>query len=319
MELALEGEIGAPGAGRCRAGRTRTCIHARDTCRFRTEGCAAAWTWSESRPPRAPRPEPRVESTEQIGVSGERLTRDERSICFGARWPISPPVTPPFVPASSAPERATSSAATARASATATSPAILKDAHDNDVIDLAGVATTSKSRACQRPSPLPSSWPRRPSQCAAPVATAPCSAEWDPGASSGPRGRGGTSGSTAPDLLSIGVVGQSSASASVASGGHCCAGGHCPEISTPVVTATVTNISEPVSAARGPRQSVAKTNGARQRRRRPPLRPRQGCGGKVPAAKVAKGKVKAAPEPAAKKAAAAKKPRARKTAARSEA
>jgi uncharacterized LabA/DUF88 family protein len=259
------------------------------------------------RPERAARPAvaeraDRADSGEQIGASGERLTRDEaydlvrRSVAA---------LTTGDEAVRAGEVRAKARELLGRDSESLSDrnfPRILKDAHDGDVIDLRrrgddfeiARATDAESVSAQLARTAANNAPAVPSTPAAPRGMGPR------GGVSSARGRGGRPGAPPADLLnnllSIGVVGPSSGATPVAS--HAAV----PAPSAPSVTAPAAAIAEaPVDVP------VA----ARGRGRKPAARKA------APAAAAASKPV--AKKTAAKKAPAAKKQRARKTAARAEA
>jgi len=161
------------------------------------------------RPERPERPEraPRVEGGEQIGITGERLTRDEAFDLV--RRSVAALVTGDEAVRAGV-VRAKARELLARDSESLSDrnfPRILKDAHDNDVIDLRrrgddfeiARAVDAESVSDQLAKTAIANAPATP---AAPPAPRGMGAR----GVSGPRGRGGRPGAPPPDLLSIGVV-----------------------------------------------------------------------------------------------------------------
>ena len=257
-------------------------------------------------PDRAVRPErparqeraPRVESAEQIGVSGERLTRDEAFDLV--RRSVEALVTGDEavragVVRSKAREilgRDTESLSDRNF------PRILKDAHDNDVIHLRrrgddfeiARAFETESVSDQLAKSAVANAPQVP---AAPTAPRGMGAR----GVSGPRGRGGRPGAPPADLLSIGVVRP--ASSAVA-----------PAVATPPVPAAPSPSPEIDSVAAAPAALVTTAKPRAKRAAKKTAKP-SANGGAPPAASGAKA-------PAAKKSAAPRKPRAKKVAAATE-
>ncbi|MDQ6635394.1 MAG: NYN domain-containing protein [Gemmatimonadota bacterium] len=266
---------------------------------------------------RQPRPErtettPRTDASEQIGASGERLTRDEaydlvrRSVAA---------LTSGDEAVRAGVVRAKARELLGRDSESLSDrnfPRILKDAHDGDVIDLRrrgddfeiARAAEAESVSAQLARTAASNAPAAPSTPAAPRGMGPRGV-------TNPRGRVGRPGAPPADLLSnllsIGVVGPST--------------GATPAVSHAAVPAPpMTPIAPAVPAASAPTLvSHAPTIAA------PPRiaveTPKKSVVRKAPAAKkVAATKSVAKKSTTARKVAvAAKKPRARKPAARAEA
>src|SRR5436190_1422744 len=150
---------------------------------------------------------PRVESGEQIGVTGERLTRDEAFDLV--RRAVASLVTGDEAVRAGV-VRAKARELLGRDSESLSDrnfPRILKDAHDNDVIDLRrrgddfeiARAVDAESVSDQLAKTAIANAPALP-------AAAPMPRGMGPRGVSGPRGRGGRPGAPPPDLLSIGVV-----------------------------------------------------------------------------------------------------------------
>ena len=234
---------------------------------------------------------------EQVGASGERLTRDEaydlvrRSVAALTKGDES-------VRASDV--RAKARELLGRDSESLSDrnfPRILKDAHDGDIIDLrrrgddfeVARAAEAEPVSAQLAKTAAANAPAAPATPAAPRGMGPRGV-------SGPRGRGGRPGAPPPDLLSIGVVGPASGASAPVS----------PATSSPA----------PADVAPSSASSVQTADSAA-----PPAKGRGRRGAAKKAAAPADQPVakSAAKKSAAKKAPAAKKPRARKNAARAEA
>ena len=236
---------------------------------------------------------------EQIGASGERLTRDE-AYDLVRRSVAALTTGDETVRASDV--RAKARELLGRDSESLSDrnfPRILKDAHDGDIIDLrrrgddfeVARAAEAEPVSAQLAKKAVDNAPAAPSTPAAPRGMGPRGV-------SGPRGRGGRPGTPPPDLLSIGVVGPASGSVKPASATAPAAS------STPVdVPASPAKASQPEASTRAP----AKGRGRRGATKKAAAPADQ------PAAKSA------AKKTAARKAPAARKTRARKTAARAEA
>ena len=278
------------------------------------------------RPDRGPRPErpARPDAAEPIGASGERLTRDE---AFDLLRRTVAVLTTGDVAVRAGVVRTKARELLGRDSESLSDrnfPRILKDAHDNDVIDLRRRGDDFEvARVSDAESVAEQLAKTAIVNAPAPTATAPAPRGMGPRGGGSSRGRGGRPGAPTPELLSIGVVGQSS-SAAVA------------------VPAAVVTAPQPVavavrSAADAPAAAPAAKRGARKTSTAPAKSPAtraavakapaekvpavKAPAAKTPAAKTpaAKVKGKTPPPPAARKVAAATKPRARKTTARTDA
>jgi hypothetical protein len=272
------------------------------------------------RPERTPRPEQpiRTEATEAIGISGERLTRDEA-------FDLLRRTVANLIPSGDAAVRASVIRAKARELLTRDSeslsdrnfPRILKDAHDNDIIDLRRRGDDFEvARVAEAESVADQLAKSAISNAPAPVATAPVQRGMGP-RGSGPRGRGGRPGGAPPaDLLSIGVVGQSSSAVSAAPA-PTPAPVAAPVVAAPVAEVPVAKVpAAKVPAAKAPAAKAPAAKTARKttaKKAAPAAKAPQAP--VVEAAPAAKAKAKSAP---AKKVA-AKKPRAKKTVARADA
>jgi hypothetical protein len=181
-------------------------------------------------------------------------------------------------------------------------PRILKDAHDNDIIDLrrrgddfeVARAAEAEPVAAQLAKTAVANAPAVPSAPAAPRGMGPRGV-------SGPRGRGGRPGAPPPDLLSIGVVGPATSAAK----------------STPPAAASTPSAPAdlPANAASAEQAEAAAPAATKSRSRRGAAKKaaKSAAPADQPAARSA------AKKTAAKKAPAAKKTRARKNVARAEA
>ncbi|HEU4722666.1 MAG TPA: NYN domain-containing protein [Gemmatimonadaceae bacterium] len=244
------------------------------------------------RPERAPRPE----AGEQIGITGERLTRDEAFDLV--RRSVESLVTGDEAVRASV-VRAKSRELLGRDSESLSDrnfPRILKDAHDNDVIDLRRRGDDFEiARAVEAESVSDQLAKTAVANAPTTQAAAPAPRGMGPRGVSGPRGRGGRPGAPPPDLLSIGVVRPATSLAPPPA---------------PIVAAP------PVHAVAAPLPAVSAEPAVKPAAK--PARPRAKRGAKKPAV-TASGNGAAPPDapvkaPAAKKSAAAKKPRAKKVA-----
>src|SRR6476661_2917601 len=254
----------------------------------------------EAAPDRGARPErqeraPRAETTEQIGVGGERLTRDEAFDLV--RRSVEALVSGDAAVRASA-VRAKARELLGRDSESLSDrnfPRILKDAHDSDVIDLRrrgddfeiARAAEAESVSEQLAKTAAANAP------AAPAASPAAPRGMGPRGVGGPRGRG-RPGAPPADLLSIGVVGPASGAASLPT--------LAPPPSAPAAAAPATPVVAPPPAVEGAKPA------ARTRAKRP---------AKKAAAESAAPAPSTAKKAAAKKAA-SRKPRAKKVGATSE-
>jgi hypothetical protein len=255
-------------------------------------------------PDRAARPErqertPRVETTEQIGVSGERLTRDE---AFDLVKRSVEALVSGDAAVRASVVRAKARELLGRDSESLSDrnfPRILKDAHDNDAIDLRRRGDDFEIARAAEAESVSDQLAKTAAANAPPVAASPA-APRGMGARGvgGPRGRG-RPGAPPPDLLSIGVVGPSSGAASLPT---LVAPAPAP---TPAAPAAPT---APVVAVKAEPSSERSTNS------KPAGKPRA----KRPAKKATPAPAVAAKKTAAKKAGAPRKPRAKKLAGTSE-
>jgi uncharacterized LabA/DUF88 family protein len=251
-------------------------------------------------PERAARPErhdraPRAETTEQIGVSGERLTRDEAFDLV--RRSVEALVSGDAAVRASA-GRAKARELLGRDSESLSDrnfPRILKDAHDSDVIDLRRRGDDFEIARAVEAEPVAEQLARTAAANAPPPVASPVAPRgMGPRGVSGPRGRG-RPGAPPPDLLSIGVVGPAGGAASL------------PTLAPPSVSAAPP--APPVNAVAAEQGAEPAKTAGKTRAKRP--------------AKKAASPESAAPAPSAARKTAAKKaaprkPRAKKVAATSE-
>jgi uncharacterized protein (TIGR00288 family) len=267
---------------------------------------------------RGPRPErpARPEAAEPIGATGERLTRDE---AFDLLRRTVAALTSGDAAVRAGVVRAKARELLGRDSESLSDrnfPRVLKDAHDNDVIDLRRRGDDFEvARVSEAESVAEQLAKTAITNAPAPAATATAPRGMGPRGGVSSRGRGGRPGAPPADLLSIGVVGPSSSAASA----------------TPAVTPPVPASAVALPAASAPAPSVpgAKSSGRKTAAKKGAAAAKSPAGtapiAKAPSAKATivkapavKAKGKAAAPPSVKKAAAAK-PRARKTAARGDA
>jgi uncharacterized LabA/DUF88 family protein len=237
-------------------------------------------------------------SGEQIGASGERLTRDE-AYDLVRRSVAALTTGDETVRASDV--RAKARELLGRDSESLSDrnfPRILKDAHDGDIIDLRRRGDDFEVARAAEAEPVSTQLAKKAADNAPAASGAPVAPRgMGPRGVSGPRGRGGRPGAPPADLLSIGVVGPASSAAKAAS--PVAAPAPSTPADVPETTAT-TRQSEPAAPA-------AKGRG------------RRGAAKKAAAPADQPAAKSAAKKSAAKKAPAAKKTRARKTTARAEA
>ena len=251
-------------------------------------------------PDRGGRPErqdraPRIETGEQIGVSGERLTRDEAFDLV--RRSVEALVKGDEAVRASV-VRARARELLGRDSESLSDrnfPRILKDAHDSDVIDLRRRGDDFEIARAAEAESVSDQLAKTAAANAPPPAASPAAPRgMGPRGVGGPRGRG-KPGAPPPDLLSIGVVGPASGVASL------------PTLVTapPTVVATPAQpAATPVEAPSEPSTPASKSAGrGRAKRAAKKTTPESGA---------------AARKTAAKKTGAPRKPRAKKVAAGSE-
>ena len=271
----------------------------------RTERPAAA-------PPRQERPA-RAEAVEHVGATGERLTRDEAFDLL--RRPVAALTTGEAAVRASL-VRSKARELLGRDSESLSDrnfPRILKDAHDNDIIDLRRRGDDFEvARVAEAESVASQLAKTAISNAPAPSATVAPPRGMGPRGAGNARGRGGRPGAPPPDFLSIGVVGMSSSAAAAAPAPAVVA----PPAVAPVTTAQATAPASPRLDAvteKSPRAKSARKGAAKKTAVAKTPAPAV----KAPAAKTAsKTRAKSAAPPAATKTTATTKPRARKTAAR---
>ena len=262
------------------------------------------------RPERQERPDraPRVEGGEQIGIGGERLTRDE---AFDLVRRSVEALVAGDEAVRAGVVRAKARELLGRDSESLSDrnfPRILKDAHDSDVIDLRRRGDDFEiARAVEAESV--SDQLAKTAVANAPAASAAAVAPrgMGPRGVSQPRGRGGRPGTPPADLLSIGVVRPATAFAPPP-----VAPPAAPAAAAPVAAAPSTPASVPEARSeptRAPAGKAAKPRGKRAAKKTAPAASENGA---TPRERSA------ARSPAAKKSSAAKKPRAKKVAAATE-
>ena len=296
------------------------------------------------RPDRTPRPE-RAETQEPIGISGERLTRDE---AFDLLRRSVAALTSGDAAVRASVVRAKARELLARDSESLSDrnfPRILKDAHDNDIIDLRRRGDDFEiARVAEAESVADQLAKTAITNAPVAAATAPALRGMGPRGSAG-RGRGGRPGTPPADLLSIGVVGQSSSAvinAPVVVAPTPAAVATPPAIVVPPIVAALAQPSAPVvtESARTPAKKgapVAKKTAGKSTAKKTPVAKApvaKAPVAKAPEAKAAVAKApetkaavakaptartKGAPAPAAAKKVTVPKPRAKKTAARGDA
>ena len=256
------------------------------------------------RPDRAPRPEvverpDRADAAEQIGASGERLTRDE---AFDLVRRSVAALTTGDEAVRAGEVRAKSRELLGRDSESLSDrnfPRILKDAHDGDVIDLRRRGDDFEIARAAESESVSAQLAKTAANNAPPATSAPPAPRgMGPRGVTGGRSRVGRPGAPPADLmsnlLSIGVVGPSSGATPVMSH-RAVPAASASTLATPPAVETAPIVQLAAAKARGRKPAAKKSAGA-------------------PAARTAAKK-----GTAAKKTPAAKKPRARTTAARAEA
>jgi uncharacterized LabA/DUF88 family protein len=240
---------------------------------------------------------PRAETGEQIGLAGERLTRDEAFDLV--RRSVEALVSADAAVRASA-VRAKARELLGRDSESLSDrnfPRILKDAHDSDVIDLRRRGDDFEiARAAEAESVSDQLAKTAAANAPAPVASPTAPRGMGPRGVSGPRGRG-RPGAPPANLLSIGVVGPASGSASL------------PTLVTAVPPPATSAPAAPAGAteaAQAAEQSPASKPAAKTRAKRP-AKKAAATGSAAPATTAAK-------KSAAKKTSAGRKPRAKKLA-----
>ena len=276
----------------------------------------AAVAASAHRPDRTPRPErtARTEPSEAIGLSGERLTRDE---AFDLLRRTVAALTTGDVAVRASVVRGKARELLTRDSESLSDrnfPRILKDAHDNDVIDLRRRGDDFEvARVSEAESVAEQLAKTAISNAPAPVATASAPRGMGHRGGVSSRGRGVRPGAPSAALLSIGMVGQSS-SAAVAAAEPTVA----PAATTPAAVASELSETALVPVvAKGARKTAAKkVPSAKSPSAKVPV-------AKVPVAKspvskaaATRAKASANSAPVARKTPAVAKPRAKKAVAR---
>jgi len=239
----------------------------------------------------------RPESGEQIGVSGERLTRDE---AFDLIRRSVAALTKGDEAVRAGVVRAKARELLGRDSESLSDrnfPRILKDAHDGDVIDLRRRGDDFEiARAAEAESVSDQLAKTAAANAPAPVAAPAAPRGMGARGVAGPRGRAGRPGTPPADLLSIGVVGQSRSAGIV------------PPVAQPPVAAPA---AAPVASAPARAEGAAASPSATKPRAKKTAAKKSPARAEAPATAARKA-------PAAKKTA-AKKPRAKKVAASEEA
>ena len=281
---------------------------------------AAAPSTPAHRPERPPRPErpARSEPTEAIGMSGERLTRDE---AFDLLRRTVAALTTGDVAVRASVVRGKARELLTRDSESLSDrnfPRILKDAHDNDVIDLRRRGDDFEvARVSEAESVAEQLAKTAISNAPAPVASAAAPRGMGHRGGVSSRGRGVRPGAPSAALLTIGMVGQSSSAAVAA------AEPIAPvESNVATVTSALVDGEQSPVAAKGTRKPAAKkSTAAKSPTAKAPAAKTAVAKAAVTKAAVAKApatraKASAVSTPAAKKAPAVVKPRAKKTVAR---
>ena len=296
---------------------------------------------STARPERAPRPDraARPDTTEPVGASGERLTRDE---AFDLLRRTVAALTSGDVAVRAGLVRAKARELLGRDSESLSDrnfPRILKDAHDNDVVDLRRRGDDFEvARVSEAESVAEQLAKTAIANAPAPTAAALAPRGMGPrGGVSSRSGRGGRPGAPPADLLSIGVVGQSSSAvASAPAIPPVPAPAHVTSASAATATpaGAVTSSVTPAPRSSGRKTAAKKAAPAAKaplanEEKRPAVKApaARKAPARMPAAKAAVAKEPAAkatakttvPPPVAKKVAKTSKPRARKSAARDDA
>jgi len=260
------------------------------------------------RTPRAEQPARATQpaADEQIGVGGERLTRDEA-------WDL---VRRAVAALTTGDESVRASEVRSKARellgrdseslSDRNFPRILKDAHDSDIIDLRRRGDDFEVARAAEAEPVSAQLAKSAAANAPAAPTAPSAPRgMGPRGVSGPRGRGGRPGAPPPDLLSIGVVGPASGSPKPAA----------PAADAPAAASAAAPADLPTRTVAADKSAGA----AAPATAAPKSRGRRGAAKKAAAPADQPAAKPAARKTAAKKAPAAKKTRARKNAARAEA
>jgi hypothetical protein len=262
------------------------------------------------RPDRGPRPErtapaARTEPAEQIGATGERLTRDE---AFDLIRRATAALTRGDETVRAGAVRTKARELLGRDSESLSDrnfPRILKDAHDGDVIDLRRRGDDFEIARAAEAESVSEQLAKTAANNAPAVVSAPAAPRgMGPRGVTGGRGRGMARGEAPPANLLIGVVGPAS-SAAAAPAAPAPAPAPAPPAAAPAPAAAAKSAPPASTRAEAPARSNGRKTAAKK------------AAPKVTSAPVAK--VAAKKTPAAKKRVAAKKSRARKAVARAEA
>jgi uncharacterized LabA/DUF88 family protein len=277
------------------------------------------------RPDRGPRPQQTdraerpaaADSGEQIGASGERLTRDE---AYDLVRRAVAALTTGDEAVRAGVVRAKARELLGRDSESLSDrnfPRILKDAHDGDVIDLRRRGDDFEIARAAEAESVSAQLVRTAANNAPPAVNAPAIPRgMAPRGVASPRGRGGRPGAPPADLLSnllsIGVVGPSSSATPASSSAAVPAPAAPAALAAPAAVATTRAAPSPTAVERPAESRVAADAppASRERGRKPSAKK---------SAPAASSRTTAKKGAAAKKATAAKKPRARKSAARADA
>ena len=277
----------------------------------------AARTERPAAPPRQERPA-RAEAVEQVGATGERLTRDE---AFDLLRRTVAALTTGEAAVRASVVRAKARELLGRDSESLSDrnfPRILKDAHDNDIIDLRRRGDDFEvARVAEAESVAAQLAKTAISNAPAPSATVAPPRGMGPRGAGSTRGRGGRPGAPPPDFLSIGVVGMSSSAAAAAPAPAVAA----KAVAAPVASAQSTHPAAPKAAPEAATDKSPRAKSARKSATKKTVVAKTAApAAKAPAAKTAsKTRAKSAAPPTAKESVATTKPRARKTAARTQA
>jgi hypothetical protein len=285
------GEHPAPAAGAAAPETRATALAEASEPAPRAEAQPAQPARERGRPERHDRQErARSESAEQIGVGGERLTRDEAFDLV--RRAVESLVTGDEAVRASA-VRAKARELLGRDSESLSDrnfPRILKDAHDNDVIDLRRRGDDFEVARAVDAEPVSDQLARSAAANAPAPSTAPVAPRgMGPRGVAGPRGRA-RPGAPPPELLAIGVVGPASSAATASA-----------SPSSPRAGAGAANAVQE-SAATAPSAEQASAP-AKSRAKRASKKASAPAGGNdaAPAAKKSAAKKSAAKKPRAKK------------------
>ena len=264
------------------------------------------------RPERTPRPErpARSEPAEAIGMSGERLTRDE---AFDLLRRTVAALTTGDVAVRASVVRGKARELLTRDSESLSDrnfPRILKDAHDNDVIDLRRRGDDFEvARVSEAESVAEQLAKTAISNAPAPVASAAAPRGMGHRGGVSSRGRGAVRpGAPSAALLSIGMVGQSSSAATAAT--------ETAVAPVPSPVAAMTPASKDVEPSPVAAKSTRKTAAKKSVAAKSPVAKAPAAKSPVAKASAPKARASAAAPPAAKKTPAVAKTRAKKAVAR---